>query len=163
MNHHTPPTEQAALDLDAISARAADAQQYGIEDEGFEQLVREDVPALVAEVRRLRAAVLPPPVPRADVLREAADELGRMDYDADSNDYGYDTYRDAWNGGVMDGAEKLRRMADEAQPAPCAECGHSHAVHRDGDDPVTPGECTACPDDERHDYTPGRGAEVGTC
>jgi hypothetical protein len=62
-------------------------------------------------------AVLPAPADRAAVLREAADELGRMDYDTDSNDYGYDTYRDAWNGGVMDGAEELRRMADEAGPA----------------------------------------------
>lgn len=52
---------------------------------------------------------------RAVVLREGADELGRMDYDTDSNDYGYDTYRDAWNGGVMDGAGLLRRMADGAE------------------------------------------------
>ncbi|GAA2629476.1 hypothetical protein [Streptomyces axinellae] len=51
---------------------------------------------------------------RAATLLEAADELGRMDYDTDSNDYGYDTYRDAWNGGVMDGAELLRRLAAEA-------------------------------------------------
>lgn len=45
-----------------------------------------------------------------------------MDYDTDSSDYGYDTYRDAWNGGVMDGADLLRRLADEAQqpvPGPC--------------------------------------------
>jgi hypothetical protein len=59
-------------------------------------------------------SVLPAPVDRAAVLLEAADALGRMDYDTDSNDYGYDTYRDAWNGGVMDGAEELRRMAAEA-------------------------------------------------
>ena len=52
---------------------------------------------------------------RAVVLREGADELGRMDYDTDSNDYGYDTYRDAWNGGVMDGAGLLRRMADGSE------------------------------------------------
>jgi hypothetical protein len=50
---------------------------------------------------------------RAAALRWAADALGRMDYDTDSSDYGYDTYRDAWNGGVMDAAEKLRRLADE--------------------------------------------------
>lgn len=58
-------------------------------------------------------AVLPPSVDRATVLREAADELGRMDYDTDANDYGYDTYRDAWNGGVMDGADLLRRLIAE--------------------------------------------------
>jgi hypothetical protein len=59
-------------------------------------------------------AVLPEQADRAAILREAADELGRMDYDTDKNDYGYDTYRDAWNGGVMDGAEHLRRLAAEA-------------------------------------------------
>lgn len=50
---------------------------------------------------------------RAATLREAADALGRMDYDTDSTDYGYDTYRDAWNGGVMDAAAELRRVAGE--------------------------------------------------
>lgn len=62
---------------------------------------------------------------RAEAFREAADALGRMDYDADSNDYGYDTYRDAWNGGVMDGAELLRRLAAEtqqpAEPSCCSD------------------------------------------
>ncbi|MFR9794279.1 hypothetical protein ACL07V_37595 [Streptomyces sp. MB22_4] len=60
-------------------------------------------------------SVLPAPDQRAAVLLEAADELGRMDYDADSNDYGYDGYRDAWNGGVMDAAALLRRLAGKAQ------------------------------------------------
>ncbi|KAB1979250.1 hypothetical protein [Streptomyces triticiradicis] len=54
---------------------------------------------------------------RAAILHEAAAALGRMDYDTDSHDYGYDTYRDAWNGGVMDAATELRRLADEAQAA----------------------------------------------
>lgn len=54
---------------------------------------------------------------RAVVLCEGADGLGRMDYDTDANDYGYDSYRDAWNGGAMDGAELLRRMADERSSA----------------------------------------------
>lgn len=70
------------------------------------------------------AAALPSVVVSADratLLREAADELGRMDYDADSSDYGYDTYRDAWNGGVMDAAEVLRRRAAEEQPAEMQE------------------------------------------
>ncbi|MFC8423983.1 hypothetical protein ACFUN7_24410 [Streptomyces sp. NPDC057236] len=43
------------IDLDAIAARATDVQQYGVEDDAFEQLVREDVPALISEVRHLRA------------------------------------------------------------------------------------------------------------
>lgn len=63
-------------------------------------------------------AELPAPADWAAVLREAAEALGRMDYDTDSHDYGYDTYRDAWNGGVMDGADLLRRLADEAAVVP---------------------------------------------
>ncbi|MFD8488678.1 hypothetical protein [Streptomyces sp. NPDC059712] len=35
----------------------------------------------------------------------------------------------------------------------CGECGHPKAAHEEGDDPVTPGQCADCPDDEdRHDY-----------
>jgi hypothetical protein len=114
------------------------------------------------ELRDLISAALPslaavpaavPPPDRAAVLLEAADELGHMDYDTDSNDYGYDTYRDAWNGGVMDGAEVLRRLAAEPpQPARCAECDHPQDAHQEGDDPVTPGACSGCGDDDRHDY-----------
>ncbi|OYP14038.1 hypothetical protein CFC35_05590 [Streptomyces sp. FBKL.4005] len=66
----TPP-----LDLDAIQARATDVQQYGIEDDGFEQLVREDVPALVAEVRRLRAELA---AAQKQAIPWAADRLGRL-------------------------------------------------------------------------------------
>ena len=73
---------------------------------------------------------------RAEALREAADALGRMDYDTDSNDYGYDTYRDAWNGGVMDGAGLLRRMAVEAQPTQPQQDEAPHA----------PGTAILCPD-----------------
>lgn len=58
-------------------------------------------------------AVPSAPTSRAALLLWAADELGRMDYDTDSNDYGYDTFRDAWNGGVMDGAGLLRGLAAE--------------------------------------------------
>ncbi|MFJ6540560.1 hypothetical protein ACIQMP_07930 [Streptomyces sp. NPDC091385] len=61
------------------------------------------------------------PTARATILGEAADALGHMDYDVDSSDYGYDSYRDAWDGGVMDGAALLRRMADAASPQPQAE------------------------------------------
>ncbi|MEU5742008.1 hypothetical protein ABZ784_28955 [Streptomyces tendae] len=41
----------------------------------------------------------------------------------------------------------------EAAAAPCVECGHPKAVHGEGEDPVTPGQCADCPEDEdRHDY-----------
>ncbi|MDL5205100.1 hypothetical protein [Streptomyces sp. ALI-76-A] len=73
-------------------------------------------------IARWRTAALQARADRAAVLEEAAEALGRMDYDTDSNDYGYDTYRDAWNGGVMDGAGLLRRMAAESVPA---DTGHT--------------------------------------
>jgi hypothetical protein len=63
---------------------------------------------------RAEAEDAAPPADKATVYREAADALGCMDYDTDSNDYGYDTYRDAWNGGVMDAADRLRRMAAQS-------------------------------------------------
>ena len=47
------------LDLDAIEARA-DAMRYGKQSRIAMRLAREDVPALVAEVRRLRALVPSP-------------------------------------------------------------------------------------------------------
>ncbi|WP_331731832.1 hypothetical protein OG298_45165 (plasmid) [Streptomyces sp. NBC_01005] len=37
----------------------------------------------------------------------------------------------------------------------CTECGHTGDEHEEGDDPVTPGICAACPEDDgRHDYEP---------
>src|SRR5690606_9953564 len=37
----------------------------------------------------------------------------------------------------------------------CAECGDPKTTHREGDDPVSPGYCSACPDDDAwHDYQP---------
>ncbi|MCX4622822.1 hypothetical protein ACF09G_12965 [Streptomyces albogriseolus] len=119
--------QTAILDLDAIAARAADAQQYGVEDDGFEQLVREDVPALVAEVRRLRAdqaadtggfELRGDTEIRAAVLREAADRAEvvalrlRLKHDTGAANGAYE---------VMD---ELRRMADET-PAASAPTHHS--------------------------------------
>jgi hypothetical protein len=75
-----------------------------------------NIAAVAASVVRAQQAADQTAV-RAATLHEAAEALGRMDYDTDSTDYGYDTYRDAWNGGVMDAAAELRRLADE-QPAP---------------------------------------------
>jgi hypothetical protein len=101
--------------------------------------LRDQIQAVLAAVS---SVVLPLPADRPAVLREAADELGRMDYDTDSNDYGYDTYRDAWNGGVMDGADLLRRLAAAAPQSgqPKARCGRdietalgTYACERDAD------------------------------
>ena len=66
-------------------------------------------------------------------------------------------HRAAWN--ALTPAEQAARLAeldaddtDEQQDGaqPCAECGHPKDAHREGDDPVTPGVCTACPEDDGH-------------
>ncbi|MDX3839856.1 hypothetical protein [Streptomyces europaeiscabiei] len=49
-----------------------------------------------------------------------------------------------------DRAATLREA--EAPPALCVECGHAYAAHQEGDDPVSPGSCAECPDEEWHDY-----------
>ncbi|MEU0589920.1 hypothetical protein [Streptomyces ardesiacus] len=50
------------------------------------------------------------------------------------------------------------RRAETATP-PCVECGHPQTDHREGEDPVTPGQCRTCPDDDaRHDYRAAAGA-----
>lgn len=47
----------------------------------------------------------------------------------------------------------LGRLAAEVQQPACAECSHPKDVHREGDDPVSPGQCSACEDDfDWHDY-----------
>ena len=36
---------------------------------------------------------------------------------------------------------------------PCGECGHPQYAHREGDDPVSPGQCASCAEDDAwHDY-----------
>lgn len=42
---------------------------------------------------------------------------------------------------------------DKTVAAPCVECDHPQTDHEEGEDPVTPGHCRTCPDDDaRHDY-----------
>lgn len=45
--------------------------------------------------------------------------------------------------------------------APCAECDHPKAAHTEREDPVSVGQCTACPPDGDtcHDYEPAAGAQ----
>ncbi|WP_331723421.1 hypothetical protein [Streptomyces atratus] len=46
-------------------------------------------------------------------------------------------------------------LTGHAPVPPCTECGHTEDEHKEGDDPVTPGICAACPEDDgRHDYEP---------
>ncbi|MFJ7297630.1 hypothetical protein [Streptomyces collinus] len=94
------------------------------------------------------------PTDRDAVLREAADAVFALDFDELRATTQLDSHRQAWELGTIDAAERLRRMADEAQPS-CGECGHPHAAHSEGDDPVSPGRCTDCPEDDAwHDYQP---------
>jgi hypothetical protein len=71
---------------------------------------------------------------------------------------GSEHYRSGWDDGLeaaIDAARDvvLRRLAGEARQGRCAECDHPKAAHQDGDDPVTPGTCSLCPDDDaHHDY-----------
>lgn len=110
---HTPPAEQAAptdwIDghpqLEAIAA--AVWEQCGRSDSG---MCVEDDPRNIA-VAAL-AAVLPPPVSRADVYRLAAkavrETIAPADWDADAVSI--------WNAATNIAEHRLRRMADEAQP-----------------------------------------------
>ncbi len=37
----------------------------------------------------------------------------------------------------------------------CTECGHEDSAHEEGDDPVSPGTCIACDEDDAiHDFQP---------
>ncbi|MEU6106126.1 hypothetical protein [Streptomyces flaveolus] len=65
---------------------------------------------------------------------------------------------------VADVAAAAARTAlhepDETAAAECAECSHSETDHGEGDDPVSPGQCSSCPDDDSwHDYQPADGAQ----
>lgn len=75
----TPP---ASLNLDEIEGRAAALYEYAtLDDEPLQadanQLTGEDVPALLAEVRRLRAQLA---TAEADTLGEVATELEEIDF-----------------------------------------------------------------------------------
>ncbi|MFE1950004.1 hypothetical protein ACFW9D_05980 [Streptomyces sp. NPDC059524] len=56
---------------------------------------------------------------------------------------------------LRDALAGLDTEAEGQEPAtpPCTECGHSQTVHEVGEDPVTPGRCFVCDeDDAHHDY-----------
>jgi hypothetical protein len=68
--------------------------------------------ALANAAMRVLAAEPAAHADRPAVLREAAAAVWAMDYDEDANDYGFDSIKDAWDGGTMDASKHLRRMAD---------------------------------------------------
>ncbi|AVH59946.1 MULTISPECIES: hypothetical protein [Streptomyces] len=114
------------------------------------------------------AAVPSAPADRVAILREAAQRLYTALFPAVYDDMGQKAAE-----GVNRAVSELRRMADdeqiglrlpdhtvneEAHPLDCDECGHPSAVHSTGEDPVSPGECSLCPDGEQtHDYRPDPG------
>ncbi|MEU6552067.1 hypothetical protein ABZ915_17550 [Streptomyces sp. NPDC046915] len=122
-----PPADRAAL-RDRIRYAMSTAPTISLSSKQGPTEITGELDEIVAAV----LAALSERAERAAVFRQAADELGRMDYDTDSNDYGYDTFRDAWNGGVMDAAAELRRLAG-GQHATDTEahciCGHPVRQH----------------------------------
>jgi hypothetical protein len=161
------PVEDHRLALSMTLGLGTSASWDAIHDRATEL----GLPPLDQDPVARRLGLLPEPADRAAVLREAADAIqAAIDADrayspARSND------RAALGGArqiVLDLIDKPRRpaaaaagrVADDTQPEPsCAECGHPHGVHQEGDDPVTPGTCEDCPDDERHDYEPAAVSE----
>lgn len=134
-------TEPAADRRERYAAALLGPDAAGSLDSAADELI--DAVMAVADAE---LAAVPPAdqtADRAAVLREAADALTRM--------CGYPVFVTP-----EELVAELRRLAAEAQPV-CAECGHPHAAHREGDDPVTPGTCSACTDDDRHDYVPAAG------
>jgi hypothetical protein len=94
-------------------------------------------------------AVLPPPVDRTAVLREAADAVFALDYDVmvgEEGDENMGSMREAWDVGTIHATQLLRRMADEAQPAFQSEV---HAADEDSvacwhTEPDTPCDWNVC-------------------
>lgn len=49
--------------------------------------------------------------------------------------------------------ERVFQDRHKDESAVCSECRHTYKVHREGDDPVSPGECAECLEDEAwHDF-----------
>lgn len=147
-------------DQTALRDRIAEAL-YAHDHLGWRVSLREsDAEPVYRERAAAVLAFLPEQADRAAVLRSAADTVEAMNEgcgqskpcaSCDARTDAADALRDA-----------ARRVAAAEQPVSCAECGHPRTVHREGDDPVTPGECSACPDDDaRHDYRPAVGEQPG--
>lgn len=124
---------------DAIRVRAAELAGQGlVEDDEGDELV------CIDECGLCDACGMEPFGTPAEGWREAARFL-RSTARASGN------RRGALHGARLIETE-LRRLAAEAPPALCIECGHAYAAHQEGDDPVSPGSCAECPDEEWHDY-----------
>ncbi|MFF9002646.1 hypothetical protein ACF1GW_35515 [Streptomyces achromogenes] len=138
--HHLPPGTRQALAEHLAAVLPAPDQQAAVLLWAADQID--------AETQRLRAdGVLEPNKYRP--CRDASAQLRRLAGEAQQDRHSCD------NCSGVDPASCLMNpdRAREAQQPSCAECGHPAAVHEEGDDPVTPGLCRLCPDDDaHHDY-----------
>lgn len=141
----TPPTEQQ---LDEIETRAAHLHEYATQDDGEgDTLAGEDVPALVAEIRRQRAELAAVPDRLETVLTERFTELGNPYSRMSINFQGPDGWPASKEVGPHDVAEVLRELlaTRTADPAPAEDfagtqpCGHDdyHPAHPWHDRPNT--------------------------
>lgn len=113
----------------------------------------------------------------AEILDREAAELRRMADEAQQQEPTLAAHHAAVPAGAVCKCpgDCGHQSGTEAQQQPvCAECDHPHAAHQEGEDPVSPGRCTACPDsgEEWHDFQPVPGpgrasdevqAESATC
>lgn len=150
MTENETPTASPSDLLDTLShcahlALTATEQERAVE-------ANEHVDAIERLVRAYRTAAQP----------EWATELEQLRADCARKDHEYATcerlLREAY-----DENARIRHKA-AALTMLCAECGHAKSTHDGGDDPVSPGRCTACPDDDAwHDYDPADEAQQAEC
>jgi hypothetical protein len=124
---HTPDTQ--ALDLDAVLARAVRFREYGGLPIDAEPIVTEDVPAMAAEIRRLRTELA---TARVQSLRDLADKADPQRPDISFfGDHGHEV--GAW----------IRKQA-EYEERRLAAAGVVHVVADGSDDPEHIDDCPGC-------------------
>jgi hypothetical protein len=107
-----------SLDLDAIEARAAHLAEYACQDDGEgDTLAGTDVPALVAEIRRLRDELA---TATSEAFREAADVVRKTtapaDWDSDAVACWNTALNIAWNTALNIAEHELRQRVGTVLP-----------------------------------------------
>ncbi|WP_318201091.1 hypothetical protein [Streptomyces sp. SCL15-4] len=158
--HHLPAgTRQAIAEHLAAVLPAPDQQTAAARVRALHQQYRfagDDTTDYCAHCNQISGGWIPWPCPTVQALDgERATGLRRLAGEAQQDEAPDDTLHACpgrWGGPdcrCFDDGQPAR----EAQQPPCGECGHPAAGHEEGDDPVTPGTCTLCPEDEaHHDY-----------
>jgi hypothetical protein len=101
-----PAADRAALREQVVQA-LYDARRHGLGGMTEAEAVAHMADAVLAK--------LPAPTDRAAVLTEGAEAVFALDFDELRATTQFDSHRQAWELGTIDAAERLRRMADEAQ------------------------------------------------